>query len=68
MSETFIPLKLIDDLESGDKHEGEIRSPQSTIIPQENRGSSRRDAKMKFNKNFLNSSFFRYTSGGEKTP
>ncbi|KAL4466865.1 hypothetical protein ABPG74_010462 [Tetrahymena malaccensis] len=61
-SDTIIPLNLIEDLGIQSKHDDEIRSPISSILPQENRGSSRRD-KMKLYKNGLNSSYF-----GEKTP
>ncbi|EAR96876.2 kinesin motor catalytic domain protein (macronuclear) [Tetrahymena thermophila SB210] len=61
-SDTIIPLNLIEELGIQSKHDEEIRSPISSILPFENRGSSRRD-KMKMYKNGLNSSYY-----GEKTP
>ncbi|KAL4510048.1 hypothetical protein ABPG72_010241 [Tetrahymena utriculariae] len=61
-SDTIISLNLIDESGIQNKHDDEIRSPISSILPQENRGSSRRD-KMKLHKNGLNSSYF-----GERTP
>lgn len=49
MSERFIPLNFTEIFKNANQNEYEdARSPLSCIIPQENRGSSRRDIKMKF--------------------